>query len=211
MKRRIEAKNGSITRVDRQFAEEKTNYNSSVEAIEAKRALEVNAMSDLVSQVECIKLEVESLAQEVETDKLMAAQAADELVQWEETVKTTINTKDLVNKEKVNIESLKTELHNKQVKAEQIAKNTKELMEALAHCVSRRDTLVNRAVATNAHRASTRPQTTRVLLNRKTDDLKNKLKKLAREEKELTVLIHQCENQEAHWETQLGENSSQIL
>ena len=157
-----------------------------------------------MSQVECIKLEVESLAQEVETDKMIAAQAADELVRWEETVKTTVDTKELVNREKVNVEALKTELHKKQVKAEQIARNTKELMESLANCVSRRDTLVNRAVATNAHRASTRPQTTRVLVNRKIDDLRNKLKKLAREEKELAALITQCERQESQGEAQLG-------
>ena len=33
------------------FSDEKTNYNSSVEAIEAKRALEVNTMSNLVNEV----------------------------------------------------------------------------------------------------------------------------------------------------------------
>ena len=37
-----------------------------MQSIEAKRALEVNKMSDLVSQVEAIKVEVEHLAKEVE-------------------------------------------------------------------------------------------------------------------------------------------------
>ena len=48
------------------FSEEKTHYNNSLQSIEAKRALEVNKMSDLVSQVEAIKVEVEHLAKEVE-------------------------------------------------------------------------------------------------------------------------------------------------
>ena len=37
-----------------------------MQSIEAKRALEVNKMSELVSQVEAIKVEVEHLAKEVE-------------------------------------------------------------------------------------------------------------------------------------------------
>ena len=64
--------------------------------------------------------------------------------------------------------------------------------------------LINRAVATSAHRASQRPQTTRVLVNRKIDDLRNKLKKLAREEKELTVLIASTELTENHVQNELG-------
>ena len=51
LKRRIEVKNGAIVRINKQFSDEKSNYNSSVEAIEAKRALEVNTMSDLVNEV----------------------------------------------------------------------------------------------------------------------------------------------------------------
>ena len=50
------------------------------------------------------------------------------------------------------MESLKTELHRRQVRAEQISKTTKELMESLANTVSRRETLVDRAIATSAHR-----------------------------------------------------------
>ena len=37
-----------------------------MQSIEAKRALEVNKMSELVSQVEAIKVEVEHLAKDVE-------------------------------------------------------------------------------------------------------------------------------------------------
>ena len=55
-------------------------------------------------------------------------------------------------REKDNVESLRTELHRRQVRAEQVAKTTKELMDALANCVSRRETLVDRAIATSAHR-----------------------------------------------------------
>lgn len=84
--RRIEAKNGSIVRVNKQLSDEKTNYDNSMSSIEAKRAHEVNAMSDLVGQVEAIKIEVGHLAKDVETEKLMAIQAADELVQMEEQV-----------------------------------------------------------------------------------------------------------------------------
>ncbi len=51
LKKRIETKNGLITRINRQFSEEKANYSTSVETIEAKRATEVNAMSDLVNMV----------------------------------------------------------------------------------------------------------------------------------------------------------------
>ena len=119
-------------------------------------------------------------------------------------MKACSETKDFVKEEKDNVEALKIELHKRQVKAEQVARTTKELMESLANCVSRRDTLVNRAVATSAHRASQRPQTTRVLVNRKIDDLRNKLKKLAREEKELTVLISEQEIKETHVRNQLG-------
>ena len=63
---------------------------------------------------------------------------------------------------------------------------------------------IYRAVATSAHRASQRPQTTRVLVSRKIDDLRNKLKKLAREEKELTVLISETEIQEGNIQNELG-------
>ena len=41
---------------------------------------------------------------------------------------------------------MKTELHKRQVRAEQVARTTNELVESLANCVSRRDTLVNRLV-----------------------------------------------------------------
>ena len=51
LKRRIEVKNGAIVRINKQFSDEKTNYNSSVEAIEDKRALEVNTMSNLINEV----------------------------------------------------------------------------------------------------------------------------------------------------------------
>ena len=57
-----------------------------------------------------------------------------------------------LNREKDNLEALKTDLHRRQVRAEQVAKTTKELMDALANTVSRRETLVDRAVATSAHR-----------------------------------------------------------
>ena len=102
----------------------------------------------------------------------MAIQAADELVSWEQQVKSSSETKSLVhryelvifhyflwfhlgfflNREKDNLEALKTDLHRRQVRAEQVAKSTKELMDALANTVSRRETLVDRAVATSAHR-----------------------------------------------------------
>ena len=86
-------------------------------------------MSDLVSQVEAIKVEVEHLAKEVEgnfytfflylhfslhsfyfskqklqlfvyfsAEKLMAIQAADELVSWEQQVKSSSETKSLVHR-----------------------------------------------------------------------------------------------------------------
>ena len=42
--------------------------------------MEVNAMSNLVSHVEAIKSEVEKLAKEVEGEKLIAVQAAQDLV-----------------------------------------------------------------------------------------------------------------------------------
>ena len=48
--------------------------------------MEVNAMSNLVSHVEAIKSEVEKLAKEVEGEKLIAVQAAQDLVSWEEQV-----------------------------------------------------------------------------------------------------------------------------
>ena len=51
LKRRIEVKNGAIVRINKQFSDEKTSYNSSVEAIEDKRALEVNTMSNLINEV----------------------------------------------------------------------------------------------------------------------------------------------------------------
>merc|ERR1711971_347224 len=204
LKRRIEVKNGAIVRINKQFSDEKTNYNSSVEAIEDKRALEVNTMSNLINEVEAIKIEVETFAKEVETEKIIAVQSADELVRWEEEVKACSETRDFVKEEKENVEALKTELHKRQVRAEQVARTTNELVESLANCVSRRDTLVNRAVATSAHRASQRPQTTRVLVNRKIDDLRNKLKKLAREEKELTVLIASTELSENQVQNELG-------
>ena len=38
-------------------------------------------------QVEAIKIEVETFAKEVETEKIIAVQSADELVRWEEEVK----------------------------------------------------------------------------------------------------------------------------
>ena len=37
-------------------------------------------------QVEAIKIEVETFAKEVETEKIIAVQSADELVRWEEEV-----------------------------------------------------------------------------------------------------------------------------
>ena len=64
--------------------------------------------------------------------------------------------------------------------------------------------IIYRAVAPSAPRASQRPQTTRVLVSRKIDDLRNKLKKLAREEKELTVLISETEIQEGNIQNELG-------
>jgi chromosome segregation ATPase len=76
-------------------------------------------------------------------------------------------------------------------------------MEALAHCVGRRDTLVNRAMATSAHRASQRPQTTRILIHKKIDDLRNRLKKMARQEKELTAIISEAEGRENELENEL--------
>jgi hypothetical protein len=56
LKRRIDTRDGMITRINRQFSEEKATYTASLEAIEAKRALEVNTMSDLVAHVEAIKV-----------------------------------------------------------------------------------------------------------------------------------------------------------
>ena len=96
LRRRIEAKNNLITRINKQYSEEKNNYNSSLQSIESKRALEVNRMSDLVDQVEAIKVEVETLAKEVEEEKLLAAHAADDLVLWEQQVKSSSETKSLV-------------------------------------------------------------------------------------------------------------------
>ena len=210
LKRRIDVKHGAITRINKEFSEEKTCYNNSVEAIEAKRALEVNAMSYLVSQVEAIKSEVEKLAREVEAEKLVAVQAAQELVSWEDQVKSSSQTRSMVSREKDTLESLKIQLHKKQVRAEQVSRMTKELMESLANCVSRRDTLVNRAIATSTHRASQRPQTTRVLVHRKIDDLRTRLKKLAREEKELTVLISESEDREHQLENQLEDKQAML-
>ena len=205
LKRRIDVKHGAITRINKDFSDEKTCYNNAVESLEGKRALEVNAMSNLVSHVEAIKSEVEKLAKEVEAEKLTAVQAAQDLVSWEEQVKSSSQTRSMVSREKDNLESLKVGLHKKQVRAEQVSRMTKELMESLANCVSRRDTLVNRALATSTHRASQRPQTTRVLVHRKIDDLRARLKKLAREEKELTVMISQSEDRESHLVSQLEE------
>lgn len=108
-----------------------------------------------------------------------------------------------MSSEKNNLEQLRSELHRRQVRADQIAKTTKELMENLANTVTRRETLVNRAVATSSHRASQRPQTTRVLIARKIDDLRNKLKKLNREEKELTAVIQETEARETVLDTNL--------
>ena len=98
LRRRIEAKNNLITRINKQYSEEKNNYNSSLQSIESKRALEVNRMSDLVDQVEAIKVEVETLAKEVEEEKLLAAHAADDLVLWEQQVKSSSETKSLVHR-----------------------------------------------------------------------------------------------------------------
>ena len=67
-----------------------------------------------------------------------------------------------------------------------------------------------RAIATSTHRASQRPQTTRVLVHRKIDDLRTRLKKLAREEKELTVLISESEDRENHLEGQLEEKQRML-
>ena len=47
-------------------------------------------MSNLVSHVEAIKSEVEKLAKEVEGEKLIAVQAAQDLVSWEEQVQKFI-------------------------------------------------------------------------------------------------------------------------
>ena len=51
LKRRIDAKNGVITRINKQFSDEKSNFNASIESIEAKRAHEVNIMSSIVNRV----------------------------------------------------------------------------------------------------------------------------------------------------------------
>ena len=58
LKRRIEVKNGAIVRINKQFSDEKTNYNSSVEAIEDKRALEVNTMSNIINEVSSFLVKV---------------------------------------------------------------------------------------------------------------------------------------------------------
>ena len=55
-------------------------------------------MSDLVDQVEAIKLEVENLAKEVEGEKFLATQAADDLVNWELQVKSSSETRSLVHR-----------------------------------------------------------------------------------------------------------------
>ena len=48
------------------------------------------------------------------------------------------------------------------------------------------------------------PIFSRVLITRKIDDLRNKLKKFAREEKEVTALIGECEASENHVQNQLN-------
>ena len=49
-------------------------------------------------QVEAIKIEVETFAKEVETEKIIAVQSADELVRWEEEVKQIVlKNKNFVN------------------------------------------------------------------------------------------------------------------
>ncbi len=162
--RRIEAKDGEITRIQRGFHKEKANYKASMEAIESKRAHEVNAMSDLVKMVDAIKKDVEDVAKEVEAEKIVANRAAEELLEWEEQVlhlhevdpdhliiiffqlKSSSETRNMVGREKDNLEALRSDLHRRQVRAEQVDKMTKELMESLAECVGRRETLINRFI-----------------------------------------------------------------
>ncbi len=52
----------------------------------------------------------------------------------------------MVGREKDNLEALRSDLHRRQVRAEQVDKMTKELMESLAECVGRRETLINRFI-----------------------------------------------------------------
>ena len=67
---------------------------------------------------------MQTLVREVETEKIVAAEAADEFVRWEEEVRTCSETKGYVKEEKDNVAALKIELHKRQVRAEQIAKTT---------------------------------------------------------------------------------------
>ena len=67
---------------------------------------------------------MQTLVREVETEKIVAAEAADEFVRWEEEVRTCAETKGYVKEEKDNVAALKIELHKRQVRAEQIAKTT---------------------------------------------------------------------------------------
>ena len=59
-------------------------------------------------------------------------------------------------------------------------------------------------------RSSQRPQTTRILVTRKIDDMRNKLKKLAREEKDLAAEIAQNEAKENELEIELDRKQDLI-
>jgi hypothetical protein len=80
---------------------------------------------DILLKTTFLKAEVKVLAQDIESEKILAAQAADDMVNWEEQTKACSETRNLVGREKINLENLRSDLHKRQVRAEQVARTTK--------------------------------------------------------------------------------------
>ena len=76
-----------------------------------------------------------------------------------------------------------------QVRSEGLEKHIKFLVESLEDSVHRRETLVDKAETLSAIQRGKRPQLKKSLTNKRVDDLSNKLKKLAKDEKDLSKVL----------------------
>ncbi|XP_024083947.1 coiled-coil domain-containing protein 40 isoform X2 [Cimex lectularius] len=173
--------------------------NAKLQLIDAQNVFSGNLKD---AECEAIQLQKEhceltNLIQEL-TEQL--TQSHKELLAWEKKWSLALEVKERVDREREaggELGAMKMEIHRMEVRYNQLKKAQEKLLNDLELCVSRRDKIIDNADAREKRSRLQGKQFSRVQLERKIQEMKNKLNQLIRTRKEMMDEIYSLQKTEA--------------
>lgn len=129
--------------------------------------------------MEIVKAETEIVDIENDINRLSAELLDNnrEALEWEKKYKMVLETKNNINEEKGvggEVNAMRTEIHRMNVRYSQLRKAQEKLIADLEHCVFRRDAIATVAEAREKRLGDV--VQSQVVMHKKLDDLRNKIK-----------------------------------